>query len=130
MVHQSPAGCWRDSNLRAVLQGDVYRALPESVRERLVPVKKRQLLAGEWQESEDALWIPDDHELFGTDSLYCGLLRDACENRVRYCHTGDNVRWWLCSAWDDDHFRFVGATGSRGYNHVSNEAFVALGFCL
>lgn len=124
------AGGWKDSNLRAVLQGDVYGALPENVRGRLVTVKKRQLLGDEWQETEDALWIPDDHELFGADSLYFGLFGNNYESRVRYWSTGDNVRWWLRSAYNDDHFRFVGSTGSRGYNHVSNEAFVVLGFCL
>lgn len=124
------AGGWRDSNLRAVLQGDVYGAIPENVRERLVTVKKRQQLYGEWQETGDALWIPDDHELFGADSLYFGLFGNNYESRIRYWTTGDNVRWWMRSAYNDDHFRFVGSTGSHGYNHVSNEAWVVIGFCL
>ena len=124
------AGGWRDSNLRAVLQGDVYGALPENVREHLVTVKKRQLHADEWQETEDALWIPDGHELFGANSLYYALFRDAYESRVRCWTTGDNVPWWLRSAYNDDHFRFVGSTGSHGVDHVSNTVFVVIGFCL
>ena len=52
------------------------------------------------------------------------------ENWVRAWTTGDSVRWWLRSAYDDDHFRFVGATGSHGYIYVTNEAWVAVGFCL
>ena len=34
------------------------------------------------------------------------------------------------SAYDDDHFRFVGVTGSHGYIYVTNEAWVVIGFCL
>ena len=124
-------GGWRDSSLRQWLQTEVLNAIPESVRNRLVFVKKTQWddQASANQTTEDSVWIPDASELYGRTSLYYELYSDLSENRVKTLY-GSAAWWWLRSANGYNFFRRVNTDGSYDDNYAYSIGGVAIGFCL
>ena len=124
-------GGWRASNLRAYLKNTVYQALPGSLRQRVVSVRKSQYdgYVGSYQTTEDLVWIPDKAEIVGEDSLYYSLFTDKDENRVKQVN-GSAASWWLRSATNYTYFGYVYISGMYINNSATNAYGVALGFCL
>lgn len=123
------AGGWTDSDLRAYLREKVYPALPEVVRSRVVSVNKTQKTRGVDETTAEELWIPDEDELFGADSLYFEFFKDIDENRVLTLN-GSAYWWWMRSDSNYYGFRFVNSSGGFGSSGANNSGGVALGFCL
>lgn len=125
---------WERSDLRRWLQNDVLPAFPDGLRNRLIPVKKRQDVYNDgWEEqtTEDRLWIPDYKEVFGKGSLYYGLFEDQDDKREKK-HFVYLLPWfwWLRSATNNHNASGVRSSGSKGSYDVYHYGMVVLGFCL
>ena len=129
-------GGWAKCELRKWMNEMVRPAIPENVRNRLVPVKKSQECYdtnGNWiqQTTKDSVWIPSCEEVFGNQSLYCGLFRNQDKRRVKR-QNGSAAWWWLRSA----SYFSLGASivASGGYHYYYDvdhtSVGVVLGFCL
>ena len=123
-------GGWAACELRQYLKETVFPAIPASLGNRLVNVKKEQYVILEKQATEDTLWIPDFYELFRKESLYYGLFENTSEKRIK-TKSGSASVWWLRSAYVSSTVYAVSSDGSiNGGNNVDLAHGVVVGFCL
>lgn len=131
-------GGWGASEMRTYLRNDIKPLIPNNVRSRIVNVSKvskaYDTSETEFQQTTtDDVWIPGHKEIFNSTSYdtsgpsYNSLYNSASSRIKNRSGSADN--WWLRSAYDAAHFRYV---SGRGYdsNGSANSTFgVALGFC-
>ena len=125
-------GGWANCELRSYLYDTALPAMPPSLKNRLVSIKKSQQYGSNEQQTEERVWVPDFNEVFGTGSLYYDLFLDNANNRKK-TQSGSAAWWWLRSA----HYYYSGiasnvsSLGNYDYYHViSSTGGVVLGFCL
>ena len=130
----SNAGGWEDSKLRAWLNGDMYRALPEEVRTHVVAVDKSTNNVGKTNvkkatavsATSDKLWALSRHEIYG-DGSYKVLNAegeqyqlfkdmkvdgDSPNTILQKLYNGAKAGWWM---------RSPSAAGDRGFFDVTTE---------
>lgn len=119
-------GGWAASGLRRWLRNVILPAIPEAVRNRIVTVQKKQKVSGRTQTTEDALWIPDNAEVFG--GLYADLFQGSTDRAKK--RSDSAAWWWLRSACYSNSFSIVTGIGSGTSYGANGSGGVALGFCL
>ena len=141
---------WAGSDLRAFVNGELYEALPEELRDIIQPVIKISDGGANSKtlvETEDYCWIPSYDEVgFAanrTDNLAGQGLRyadtfgygsDGNASRIKYTSDGHTAgRWWLrSSSYGDSSTLFLRVQNSGGVQSdgLWNAYPVAFGFCI
>lgn len=125
--------------LRTYVNETLFAALPEELRESIVPVIKysASLIGGNWSyahASQEALWIPSAREVgLGVETngpVYSQIYNSNGARVKTQGPGGGTVAWWLRSTYDASGFRDVYTSGSLNYNAASVAYGVVLGFCL
>lgn len=152
----STSGGWRDSDLRAWMNDELWDKLPSDVAGAIVPVAKLSNTAGETTDpsdveaTTDALWAPSYAELGGhmdiDDDDHDDVYNAEGEQYQLYADLGTRWdkpndilaisgvdRWWERTAdpMDGRYFMCVGDDGTPWYAHTpKNEFGVVMGFCV
>lgn len=150
------AGGWRDSDLRAWMNGDLLAQLPDDVAAAIVPVSKLSNAAGETTDpadvvtTTDTLWAPAYAELGGDmnidDDAHDDVYNAEGDQYQLYADLGVGwdtsneslviagvERWWERTAdpMDGRYFMCVGEDGTPWYAHTpKNEFGVVMCFCV
>lgn len=133
------AGGYPAMPLRTYVNNTLFAALPQELRESIIPVSKysASLIGGSWSynhESQESLWIPSAREVgLGIETMgpVYGQIYASNANRVKTQGPGAGACfWWLRSTRDGSRFRFVDASGGLDYDNASNARGVVPGFCL
>lgn len=127
-------GGWEKSELRQWLNDKVLPAMPDSIRSKMIQVRKTQDAhnAAEknvLQTTLDNLWIPSRDEVFGDNANYYHLFLDKDKKRVRK-REGSVDWWWLRSSYGCQTAYSVNTYGSNGSNFVNSAGGIVIGFCL
>ena len=149
--HENYSTCgtlgWKDSPLRDWLRTTVKAAIPNPVRDAIIPVDKVQAIYGTsavtkngQTTTEEDVWIPSDFEV-GLSTTYestgarydirfpYGTSNAQNAARVKY-YNNSAYNWWLRSAGSSNYFRCVISNGGTVSNIANGTIGVALGFCL
>ena len=133
-------GGWKDSDLRAWLNVDVFSSLSKELRDYIQPVLRHSYTVdGKPVETIDKLFIPSESEVFGS-AIYSDQMEgeryeafDTAEHRVRYDKDGSRYYWWVQSSYAGSASRFcyVSYYGYPDY-HSASSAWIGapLCFCL
>lgn len=133
-------GGWKDSDLRAWLNGEVFRSLSKELRDYIQPVLRHSFTTeGKPVETIDCLFVPSESEVFGS-AIWSAQMEgerypafDTSEHRVRYDEDGGRCAWWVQSSrtGSSSSFAYVNDGGRPGYTSASNTHIGApLCFCL
>jgi hypothetical protein len=132
-------GGWENCEMRTYLKNTIKPLIPAEVRNAIVEVTKIQstvtdgTMITDGQTTTDDVWIPSNHEIFGTTSyettgpVYTTIYNNATA-RTKY-RSGSAYSWWLRSAFSTANFRYVGSDGTVDDYRASGARGVALGFC-
>lgn len=133
-------GGWEHCEMRTYLKDTIKPLIPETVRNRIVPVTKIQstvtdgTMVKDGQTTTDDVWIPSHHEVgFGvshesTGAVYSAIFKGGSIIKKRKEVATD---WWNRSASYVSSFRFVkGETGRNDSGLANNNKGICLGFCL
>lgn len=139
------AGGWELSTLRALLQGELFNAMPAELQNAIKPVKKisdRGYADPVLAETVDLLWLPSEDELNGDGGLYDQTVPGqgkaypvfttyASRTKTRGT-SSSNVAYWTRSTGISfmHYFRYVDARGYIANGGASSSMGVAFGFCL
>ena len=154
----SSEGGWRDSELRAWMNGELLAELPKDVSSLVVPVEKETNSVGETTSTSsvvatsDSLWVPSYCELSGqqdtgddTDAVYNAEgdqyalfaqqgVKWNEENALLVKDVdGEPGEWWLRSPDPNTQYWMnVGEDGKMYYAHGAqhDEYGIVMGFCL
>lgn len=136
-------GGWENCEMRSYLTSTILPLITTAsatVASRLQRVKKVQstvtngTMVKDGQTTYDKLWIPSNHEIFGTTSsettgsVYTTIYNNATA-RIKYINGAARV-WWLRSAYSTTNFRSISTAGRVDSNSAKGVNGVALGFCL
>ena len=134
-------GGWEKSEMRTYLKDTIKPLIPQAVRDSIKTVTKYSDIYDTSAtkvanaSTSDDVWIPSAREIFGGTSyetsgpVYTDLF-DSATNRKKFKIGVSSANyWWLRSAINTTHFRYVGNNGNGDRNSASNTNGVALGFC-
>ena len=136
-------GGWENCDMRSYLTSTILPLITTAsatVASRLQRVKKVQstvtdgTMITDGQTTTDDVWIPSNHEIFGTTSyettgpVYTTIYNNATA-RTKY-RSGSAYYWWLRSAYSTTYFRYVDNNGIGKNSSAPGTYGVALGFCL
>jgi hypothetical protein len=141
------AGGYEVSEMRSFLNGELFAALPEQLREIIKPVYKisdggstnKTLITtidSCWLASYDEVGLtPGSNNLPGQGELYSDIFSSNKDSRKKYI-TDDTATggWWLRSSYysANSNSMFWRVTNSGGsYSDIAfNSFYVAFGFCI
>lgn len=137
----STSGGWAASVMRTYLKNTILPLIPAEVAGSIKSVTKysSHYTNGAVQKdvtSTDDLWIPSDHEIFGstTHETLGPVYNIAFPNkasRVKYKVGASSAgTWWLRSAYNASKYEFVTTGGIFGDYNADLTNGIALGFCL
>ena len=142
------AGGFPSSALYEYLNEDVYNALPDDLKNIVVPIYKwygtgNSTTNGEWHECK--VWAPLEYELFGT-STYSPSTEHSTGNARKYPIFTDNAsrikklnngsgsanHYWESSSYAEDSARFglVLSDGTGSRNNAGDSRGVCFGICI
>ena len=138
-------GGWAECALRKTTLPTILAALPENLRNAIVPVTKTYYDGATYSvlSTTDSLWIPSYYEMYGNTTLNGNAMEapnggalyteffNSNETHVKY-NEATAANWWLRSSRPGVATDFV-AVGSNGYssfNVASNSYGLAFGFAI
>ena len=134
------AGGWAKSEMRAYLNGEIAKQLPDDLLESIEPISIEQEMKDKtYVKSRDKLFLLSEEQVFGESKLSAPekgvsqlrIFKGAKERRVKIW-SGNSFFWWLRSPHSGGNYGFVCVTSS-GYANGSDANYsygVAPGFCL
>ena len=133
-------GGWRDSDMRAFLNAEIFSLFPDDVQAVMRPTKIVQVVRGETLESEDKLFLLSATQVFGDAGCCCerGFNDSQIDifaverNRVKECEDKGTWYWWLRSPYasNSNYFCSVNTDGTITHDHANYSIGVAPAFCI
>ncbi len=138
--NSSNSGGWKDSELRAWLQNDLYNLLPKEVKNAISSVNKTYYIYGNNTilSCTDTIWLPSYREVYG----YSDLETSGVTYTDYFTGSGDDVKymyykfgttsWWLRSGGSNgkESFRCVSSDGGSFNTASDSQSGVVFGFCM
>jgi hypothetical protein len=131
-------GGWRDSDIRAYLNNEVYDLLPDDLKSVIKVRTITQHLDGEELVSKDKLWLPSLTEVTGEDwagsdsedDVHFEYFKDE-KSRVKQLNN-ETTWWWLRSPYSDNSTQFcaVTGTGTASHDYATGGYSVAFSFLI
>lgn len=131
-------GGWEKSEMRTYLKETIKPLIPATVRNGIVNVTKISNAydtsgTAFQQTTTDDVWIPGHREIFNstsydqTGAVYSSKF-NSLSSRIKK-HNGSTENWFTRSAFTNNVFVIVDATGGFGNVNASYSRAIALGFC-
>lgn len=136
-------GGWENCQLRTYYKETLKPLIPETVRNKIVPVTKTQYACRQKtgqentsevfiQTSTEDVWCPSYAEMYQSTSnggIYRSIFTDNALRKKFKVGASDASWWWLRSAYGSYNAYYVYSDGSNSYYYVYNSRALALGFC-
>mgnify|MGYP004681045591 CR=1 FL=1 len=135
------AGGWVKSEMRAYLNKEIAKQLPDDLLKSIEPISIEQEIPDETcVKSRDKLFLLSEEQVFGKSRLYSipekgvsqlMVFKSSMEHRVK--SRGGKPSWWrLRSPYSDSNasFVYVFSGGAVGYCYANYSGGVVPGFCL
>ena len=134
-------GGWVRSKMRAYLNGEVAKQLPDDLLESIEPISVEQFSMPDmtYAKSHDKLFLLSEKQVFGERRYsksekgvsQLKIFEGSMERRVKN-RGGKPSWWWLRSPYSGNYgsFVIVSSSGTVGWNSASYSGGVAPGFCL
>ena len=134
------AGGWAKSEMRAYLNREIAKRLPDDLLKAIEPISIEQKMPGKtYVKSRDKLFLLSKEQVFGESKLSAPekgvsqlrIFKGAKERRVKIW-SGNSFFWWLRSPHSGGNYGFVCVTssGAVGCATAYYAYGVAPGFCL
>ena len=135
-------GGWVRSKMRAYLNGEIAKQLPDDLLESIEPISIEQEMQDKtYVRSCDKLFLLSEEQVFGKNEYsYSEPEKGVSQLRIfegsKECRAksrdGKPSWWWLRSPYSGNYgsFVIVSSSGAVGWNSASHSGGVAPGFCL
>ena len=129
------AGGWARSKMRAYLNGEIAKQLPDDLLESIEPISVEQRMPDEaYAKSRDKLFLLSEEQVFGKSRLNSIPEKGVSQLRIfeGSQEYGKPFWWWLCSPYSGNTGSFVSvySSGAVDFNFAPSSGGVAPGFCL